>query len=262
MNQDELLSEGFECTGVHHVGVPYFIWVIDFDIEQDRSLRLTEETVLRLIQCGINSQGHLAELMGLDDDVILSNTLLGLLSKNAITFSELDTYSLQPFGTEVLAKSSIQEPQTYSDMRICHDPYTDTFEWFDTDDEGWLMDQQSVQPLLAPSGLTVTSIEARHRDIRQLIERDGLPSDAPLARGQTRPRRDLTRLVALRSWVAYKSGELELWDHAKRDEKRYRLLQAGGEQPEISEAIMNLAAEGQSIVATEKPKSVRGRNQQ
>ena len=251
MKPDELLADGFERVQTHTVGVPYFVWSVDLEVEEDRDLRLIEETILRLIRAGVREQAQIGALMGLAGDTVLSSALKDLLTKNAITFGEIGaSFVINPLGAEMLAKAVSREARTHRDVRVCHDPYLDQLQWFDGEDETWVQASElgQLHPLPGPVAISEASFEARHRELQRLVEAEGLPSDPPLERGQARSKRDLVRTTAIRQTVRYRRAELEVWRNAKSGEQQLRVMRDGGEQTKVSDAIMDLAAEGQPIL--------------
>jgi hypothetical protein len=251
MKPEELRADGFERVETHTVGVPYSVWSVDLEVEEDRDLRLIEETILRLIRAGVRDQAQIGELMGLTGDTVLSSALNDLLTKNALTFGEAGaSFDINPLGSEMLAKAVSREARSHRDVRVCHDPYLDQLQWFDGDEETWIpasaLGQLSLLP--GPIAISEASFEARHRELQRLIEAEGLPSDPPLERGQTRPKRDLVRTTAIRQTVWYRRAELEVWRNGTTTEQQLRVIRDGGEQTEVSDAIMDLAAEGQAIL--------------
>ena len=189
-------------------------------------------------------QSAIGELMGLAGDTMLSSALHDLLAKNAITFGEVGAaFDINPLGVDMLTKASSREAQSHRDVRVCHDPYLDTLQWFDGDDDVWIAGNElgELHPLPASVPLSEASLEARHRELQRLLETEGLPWDVPLERGQSRPKRDLLRAIAIRHSFAYRSVELEVWRNASSGEQQLRALRDGGEQTEISEAVMEAA---------------------
>jgi hypothetical protein len=263
MKSDELRADGFELVETHHVGVPYFVWSVDLEVEEDRDLRLIEETILRLIRAGVREQTQIGELMGLAGDSVLSSALNDLLTKNAITFGEVGaSFDINPLGSEMLAKAVSREARSFRDVSVCHDPYLDQLQWFDRDDETWVpaSDHGQLHLLPGPVAISEASFEARHRELQRLVEMDGLPFDPPLEHGQMRTKRDLVRTTAIRQTVWYRRADLEVWRHAKTTEQQLRIIRGGGEQTEVSEAAMDLAAEGQPVVPVPTQNSRPPRN--
>jgi len=258
MTPQELLAEGFEHADTHSVGVPYSVWSVDLEVEEDRELRLLEETVLRLIRAGVRERTQIGELMGLAEDIILSSALRDLLTKNAITFGDVGaSFDINPLGLEMLTKATSREARSHRDVKVCHDPYLDKLQWFEGDDEVWVSVNElgQLHPLPAPAPLSEASLEARHRELQRLVEIDGMPSDAPLERGQIRPKRELVRVTAIRHAFWYCRVELEVWCDRQSGDRQLRVVRDGGEQTEISEAVMDLLAEGQDILPASKSAS-------
>lgn len=251
MTPEELLAEGFEQVATHTVGVPYSVWCVDMEVEQDRELRLLEETILRLVRAGVREQACIGALVGLEGDPILSTALRDLLAKNALTFGDVGaSFDINPLGVEMLAKAAAREARIYRDLRVCHDPYLDRLQWFDGFDDLWLVANElgQLHLLPAPVALSEARFEARHRELQRLIEIDGLPTDPPLERGQVRSKRDLVRVTAIRHSSSFRRLELEVWRNRQSGDEHLRILGDGGEQIEISEAVMDLAAAGQAVL--------------
>jgi hypothetical protein len=254
--QSGLAAEGYERVGLFTVGVPHFVWKMDLDVEFDRDLRLVEETLLGLVNAGIGDAVELARLMGLDDGRIVPAVLVDLLRKDALLHRD-GAFAVGPLGREMLDRAAACEISRYPDVEIRHDPYRDELRWSLADHELKAGDVQALgfHALPAPSALAAPALEARYRDIQALLEREGLPFDSP-DEAAVKRKREIIRVMALKHYVAYREAELEVWHHAGRDEWRWRLLRAGGEEREVSSKLAELESEGEVIIPLEERRDI------
>lgn len=80
----QLINDGYERVTVRTVALPHTIWKLTLDVEFDRPITLSEETVLRLIDAGVHEPAEIERLMGLDPGVIVSNTVVSLLDRKSV----------------------------------------------------------------------------------------------------------------------------------------------------------------------------------
>lgn len=250
----DFAAEGFERIGTFPAAVPHFVWKVDLDVEFDRDLRLVEETVLGLIAAGVGAPKQIADLMGLDDGRIVPATLVDLLRRGAIGHTE-GTFSIGPLGQEMLKRAASREVRRYTDVELRHDPYRDELRW--SFDESELKEKEvrdaALRALPAPSALGTTALESRYREVQALLEREGLPFDTPDEKeAKEKRRREIVRLISVKHYVAYREAELEVWYRADREDWRWRLLRAGGEEAEVTAKLAELESEGHEIMPLEQ----------
>lgn len=250
----DLAAEGFELVGIFSAAVPHFVWRIDIDVEFDRDLRLVEETVLGLVATGAGGPKEIAGLMGLDDGRIVPATLVDLLRRGAIAHRD-GVFSVGPLGEDMLKRAASRELRRYTDVELRHDPYRDELRW--SFDERELKDKDvrdgGLRALPPPSALSATALESRYRDVQSLLEREGLPFDAPDEKeAKERRRREIVRLIAVKHYAAYREAELEVWYRADRQDWRWRLLRGGGEEAEVTAKLAELESEGHEIMPLEE----------
>ncbi len=77
----ELAGEGFERRVTIPAALAHWIWTVDLLFEQDRRLRLVDETVLRLVGAGVSDPDRIAELMGLSESEIIPGAIANLMRR-------------------------------------------------------------------------------------------------------------------------------------------------------------------------------------
>ena len=254
----QFLADGFEHITTFPVGVPHYVWKADLEVEYDRALRLSEETILRLVDAGIDEPSRIAALMGLDDDTIVPIALLDLLTTGAIMHSDGRLF-ITPHGKLVLAKATTREVKTYESIDLRHDPYRDELCWvlseFEYKDKD--MRQSSLRPLPGSGELPPALFESRYREVQRLLEREGLPFEDDEQKKQNKKRRrEIIRIKASRTYVAYRAAELQVWHQQSRDEWGWCLLRDGGEDKEITDRLVELEAQGQTIIPLEERREI------
>ncbi len=246
-----LASEGFVCVTTMSVGLPHHVWLVDIEIEFNRTLGLAEETVLGLIAAGIGSPAEIGEVMGLQGDPMRRDVLVYLLLAEALVRTPTGL-RLTSRGERMLHEASTRERKS-EQVKLRCDPYRGEFSW-GFDEREYLTERElreaGLRALPAPPELRESDIEACYREVQQLVDRHGFPFD-DLAKKSEQPRREVLRVRPLRSSVAWREAELEVWHHAERGLFEWRLLRAGAEEPEVSERLAELQAEGQTIIPLE-----------
>lgn len=256
--EKQLVSEGFERVKVQPVALPHTIWKLSLEVEFDRPLTLAEETVLRLVDAGVNEPREMSRLMGLDAGVIVPTTIVNLLERQLL--AQMDVLQITPLGRHDLREQRTRQSKTY-DVEARHDPYADQFLWkFDSEElkQERQVRQRGLQALPPPSELRPLDVEVRHAEIQDLLNRRGFPfgskDDAPKG---TRVQRDIVRMVANGSYQAWRPASLEVWHHPQRGDWEWRLLYGGGEDKAISAALRRIQQEGMEILPLEeKPREL------
>lgn len=247
-----LEADGFDRIAVLGVGLPHFIWKIDIELEFDRDLRLSEETLLRLLAAGVGDPDRLARLLGVHDSSVVSATIVELLRKGLVS-PERTALVLTDPGRQALQRALTRETRRFDSVEVRHDPYRNVLLWrFDELEfkSARQLRQAGLQALPAVGELQPLELELRYREIQSLIERDGLPfSDASAELARRRP--EVVRVTALKNYVAYLQAELEVWHKPQRKEWQWRLLRGGGEEKAASNRLADLEKTGAVVIPLE-----------
>lgn len=247
----QLVADGFERVKVQAVALPHTVWKLSMELEFDRPLTLSEETVLRLVHAGVYAPGEIARLMGLDAGVIVPSTVVNLLQRQLL--GQVERLEIMPLGRQALADQRTRQSKSY-DVELRHDPYTDHFLW--SFDGAELKDARHVRATLhvLPNAreLKPLDVEVRHAEVQTLLNNFGLPfEDRDSPKGKTRAQRDIIRLTANHSYQAWREATLEVWYNGERGEWDWRLLYGGGENREISAVLRALQQDGVEILPLE-----------
>lgn len=250
--EKQLQAEGYERVKVASVVLPHTVWKVDIDVEFERPLTLSEETVLRLVDAGVTDPDEIARLMGLDAGVIVPTTVVNLLRRGLL--GQVDALILMPLGRQALSEQKSRATRPYTDVEVRHDPFTNTFLWkFDARE---IKDAKEVRAMghhvmPAPPELAALDVDRRHEEIQSLLNRFGFPFDSPEDRGK-KLQRDIVRLRAVHGYPAWRAAELEVWYHLERDDWQWILRYFGGEERVVSEVLRRLQADGTEILPLEE----------
>jgi hypothetical protein len=245
----QLVAEGFERVKIQAVALPHTVWKVTLEVEFDRPLTLSEETVLRLVSAGVHDPSEMTRLMGLDAGVIVPATIVNLLQRQLL--GQVERLEIMPLGRQSLADQRTRQSKTY-EMELRHDPYTNSFVWnFDGPElkDSKLVRSMGLHVLPNAMELAPLDVEVRHAEVQNLLNRFGLPfEDRDTPKGQKRLQRDIVRMTANSSYQAWRQADLEVWHSAERGEWDWRLLYGGGENREISTALRTLQQDGVEIL--------------
>ena len=255
----QLNLDGYECVATMRVGVAYFLWRVDLDVEYDRELRLVEETVLRLLVAGVSDPEKVAHLMGLNDGRIVPRCFVDLLTKGLVALRE-GNMVLTHLGREAVSKASTCEKHTYENVEVRYDPYRDLLVW-EFEEREYRRDSlgaSGLRALPSPSGLKEHEVEARYRDVQALVEKEGLPFGRGNGNSKSAAKRvcEVLRVRPLRSQEVYLEGTLEAWYREQTGEWAWRLMRGDGEEPTISEKLHELEAGGAVIIPLEEKREL------
>ena len=246
---DRLKAEGFELFTVIEVGLPHFVWRCDLEIEHDRHLHLSEETILRLIDAGVTSREQLGHVMGLDD-VIIRNAILNLLERHALEYNQVGTLRLSSIGKRMLQNAKVRLTSTLENIYIRHDPYHNKLRWHKKEYD--LSEKQlktsGRRRITSVKPIERTQLEERHKEIQQLIEVSGLPSD----KSQHVGKREVLRVHALAAQQVYRPFDLEVWYKKEDHEFGWRILRDGLEEPKVAKLLDQLGDDVTKIIPSDQ----------
>jgi hypothetical protein len=240
-------------VALHDVAVPYYLWRPDIDVLHDRKVRLGEETVLRLVDAGVNKPDLIAQLMGMDDVRMVSNLIVDLLRRTLLG----NNYGLYvtPAGKTVLAQEAVREPTKLGSVRIWHDPYRDVL--LSGMDERTLTERDAKRlgyRLLPTSGtLESGQFEARIKDVQEILINNRSEYERQYNKtlgGQL----DVLNLRTGRPELVYKPARLAVLYNASAKSMEWMLVRGHGEntveETTVVERLHELELEGYEIVPT------------
>lgn len=242
---DRLKSDGYELYTTIEVGLPHFVWSCDLDIEHDRHLYLSEETLLTLIAAGINKRDTLREVLGISD-AILRNGILNLLERHGLEYDQADNLRLSVIGRRMLQDARVRLTSTVENVRIRHDPYREELRWHKPKYD--LTDRQlrasGRRRITSVKPINRSQLEERYKEVQKLIETSGLPNEREKPGGK----REVLRVHALNFQQFYQPADLEVWYKQATHEFGWRVVRDGQEEPEVARLLDQLEAEGARII--------------
>lgn len=246
---ERLKAEGFELYTIVEVGLPHFVWRCDLEIEHDRHLHLSEETILRLIDAGLTTREHLGDVMGLDA-VIIRNAVLNLLERHALEYDQLNNLRLSSVGKRMLQNAKVRLTSTLENIYIRHDPYHNELRWhkkeYDLNDKQLKVSGRRRIASVGP--LDRNQLEERYKEVQQLIDTSGLPSD----KSQHTGKREVLRVHALAAQEVYRPFDLEVWYKRESHDFGWRILRDGFEEPEVARFLDQLGDDVTRIIPSDQ----------
>ena len=237
----DLQKLGFRFNSKKPALIPYYLWYVDMIIEQDRKLRLVEETVLQLFSAGVTTYKEVATLLGLNDDEVFRRVLIDLFDAGFLS-PGTDTAAVTDAGKSAVRDSLTRAQKVFESVPVLYDPYQNRFEWHD--DEKLLPSSVANNPeyLVLPNTarLTHDEVKERHREFQGLLQRNS-PS---FLNGEGM--KDLINLESVRYEVKYRRVDVEEWVNDKASD--WVITQSDVELEEESQAFLQLEKEGLSIL--------------
>jgi len=254
--EQALLGEGFQRVATVPVGVPHHVWKAELDVEFDRSLRLAEDAILKLVAAGVGDPVAIANLLGIVGEPIVPRYIADLMIKGLLSRDD-ERLIITALGRKSLNASLTREERTYG-VEFRHDPYRDEFRWgLDDELKQNQLEAAGLKSLPAPDALTHGELVARHRDLQALVARDGMPFDADAKKNDKR-RREVLRARPVKYYIAYRPAELEVWFRKESEELRWRLIREGGEERAISDKLLEMERDGVPILPMEDRREFQG----
>lgn len=241
-----------------------YAWTVEVTVEENRALPRLEEAVLRLAGAGVREFARFGELLGLDDERLLSRAFGQLRLRGALAVTTGEEYALTEAGRRLLERAQ-ERTLRQVELKLWHDPYRDELTWPWVDDEEVLnRRQQEASPLRvleAPVELRHDVLQGRYREVQELISRDGLPQESEAdAQKQRHAQRAVVNLAPRYHERLYVPATLQVWrDRAghgltyllerdgRIDEKASRTLrdlEDGGAEPVPLVPLATTAASG------------------
>lgn len=238
----ELAGEGFIRWVTIPAALAHWVWSVELVFEQDRRLRLVDETVLRLVGAGVSDPVQIALLMGLGESEIVPGAIANLMKLGALMHD--GGIRVTDGGDAALSRSSIREPRREA-MQLHLDLHrgvvTVTAGRVDllTSTE---MRGRALHQLPLPPEPTPRDLNARHLLVQASLQarlRDAGGSAAI----------DLLRVVPAGSPQAlFEEVDVEVWQRPADKAWRWRVLVDGLDDDEIARSVRALEEEGGEVI--------------
>lgn len=242
--EPQLKEEGYQLGRSLQALLPHQMWRIDLKVEEERPLRLVDETLLRLIEAGVRTRADLTRLMATEPDVAVVRGLSRLLKVGFL--ASKDGFQVTAEGRKAMRDQSMVCPVDYPNLQLRYDPWEDTFHW-EIDEERIKTDGMHCLP--TPAVLDEPGLNLRIGGVQALLEAKGLPS---FIKNQQKVKRDVVDLRPLKQEIRYREATLEVWHREADDAWEVRVLYRGGESRAISEVVRRLLEQGRDLVPLEK----------
>lgn len=240
--------EGYELVGTHEVAIPYQCWKLDVDVMCDRKLRLTEYTVLALVDAGIQDVEDIRKLMGLSDNRIVSKVVVNLMMRGLLG-DNLGLY-LSTYGQQALSNEYVKEPRRFTDLTIRFDPYENRFRFDRMQGERKKPSQDGLHILPFPDPLDGRQVEGHYADIQILLNRH-IQDIEQSKKVRLDGKLDVLQVKANSDGMVYLSATLNVYHHPVRDEWYWQILRGGVEDESIASKLRQMEREGQTIIPLE-----------
>ena len=236
----DLKKLGFEFNYKKPALMPYYLWYVDMLIEQDRKLRLVEETILQLFSAGVATYDEVATLLGLGDDEIFRLALIDLIDASLLS-PGADTAAVTNAGEIAVRDSLTRVQKVFESVPVLYDPYKDRFEWYSDDLQPSAL-ANNADYFLLPNTVRLThdEVKERHKEFQGLLQKN-----SPSFLGEA-VKKDLINLESIRYEVKYRCVDIEVW--TKDSASDWVITQSDAELEEESQAFFQLEKEGLSIL--------------
>jgi hypothetical protein len=241
-----LRADGFVLLARRRVALAHFIWYVELEVEQERALRLVEETILRLIAAGVDHPDRIAELMGLDESNIVPDAIGDLLRKSALRHDQ-GVLHVSAGGSAVLSKMALRETAR-SEERLHHDPYRNRIALVGAERDH-LSDSErrsmGVPGLPIPRELTRTELQNRHLDVQLLLTERAKRAETSAATAV-----ELLRVLpAGAPHFIWEEADVEVWHHETDDARwDWRILVDGVEDDVVRARLRELEDDSADVI--------------
>lgn len=202
---------GYVRTDSFEAALPMPVWVVDMEIEQERTVTAAEVAVLRLVEGGIVDIASITGLLGLRSDFRLATDVLVAALAAGAAETANDGFALTQVGRARLANG-----QTRGRERVIHeirlDPATDELEWVGAEREARLV--EGLWTIDLPPASDDQLLERRH-EVGKLVREEGLPDDGDEASMHKRPQVDLIALSVRARRIHWRPVRIDVWRHAE-----------------------------------------------
>ena len=235
MTKPLLASEGFEPFDRKLVGIPFYVWVLNIDLEVSRHLQASEEAVLGLLDLGITARADLARLLGLEGEALFSDLIIDLVRSGGVEMRQ-DGFALTQAGRLMLRSAARKEIRRSEGVRVRYDPYGDSFSTVMEEDEVRDARAEGLEELALDANLTPQKVTSRLDELTRAL-RQGEPETRE---AETRLR--VLRFDPVRTYTVYQRAELEVWYRTSDRTWAWRLTDVG-EETRLSDKLRELEAE-------------------
>lgn len=234
--EKSLLSGGYRRIRCQDIAIPHTVWTVSVDVEFDRTLKLAEETVLGLVALGVSDYKVIADLMGLDADVIVTQTVVTMLQAGQL--DDVAGLRMTKYGGRCLERRATRDVRTYDDLDLRRNRYGGDLVWdYDGGEESSRrsLSERGIDIVPAPSAFTQREMERHGSSVQELLGQFGFPFDNHDVKSPQS--REICALRAERSREAYRIAELEVWEHEEHKTQDFRVVLSGGELTAVEEFL-------------------------
>ncbi len=230
----DLAVEGFVRCTLLPSALAHWMWSVELVSEQDRRLRVVDETVLRLVDAGIVDPDRIAALMGVDESDIVPSSIANLMRAGALQHDA--GIRITAGGRAALERVALREP-TKEGVQLHFDPYTGAVEFAGSRDtflSSSEMRSRGLHQLPIPPAPSERELFAKHLQIQGAFE------SALRAKGGTGAV-DLLRMIpAGEPVMVFEEVDLEVWHRSSDRSWRWLLLRDTADETAASTLLRTL----------------------
>lgn len=238
----DLAAEGFVRCTVLPSALARWTWSVELVSEQDRELRVVDETVLRLVDAGVADPDRIAALMGVDESEIVPSSIANLMRAGALHHDA--GLRISSGGRSTLERAVLRE-STREGARLHFDPYSSSVSFAEGGDSflsAFEMRGRGLHELPIPPAPTERELRAQQLQIQAAFE------SSLRARGKTGAV-DLLRLIpAGEPVVVFEEVDLEVWHRASEHTWRWRIRRDDGNDSAASAVLHALEEDGADVL--------------
>lgn len=238
----ELAGEGFVRWVTIPAALAHWVWSVDLVFEQDRRLRLVDETVLRLVGAGVSDPDQIARLMGLGESEIVPGAIANLMRLGALVHD--GGIRVTEGGGAALSRSAVREPRRDT-MQLHLDLHRGTVavaagrvDLLNSHE----MRSRALHQLPLPPEPTQRDLNARH-----LLVQASLQARLRDAGGTSAV--DLLRAIPTDTPQAlFEEVDVEVWHRPADKAWRWRVLIDGVDDDAVTRSLRTLEEEGGEVI--------------
>ncbi|MGD0679575.1 MAG: hypothetical protein ABSC94_29655 [Polyangiaceae bacterium] len=238
----ELAGDGFVRRVTIPAALAHWVWTVDLVFEQDRRLRLVDETVLRLVGAGVSDPDQIARLMGLSESEIVPGAIANLMRLGALVHD--GGIHVTEGGGAALSRSAIREPRRDT-MQLHLDLHRGTvavtagrMDLLSSHE----MRGRALHQLPLPPEPTQRDLNARHLLVQASLQarlRDAAGTSAV----------DLLRAIPTDTPQAlFEEVDVEVWHRPADTAWRWRVLVDGLDDEAVTRSLRTLEEEGGEVI--------------
>ena len=237
----DLAAEGFVRCTLMPSALAHWMWSVELVSEQDRRLRVVDETVLRLVEVGIADPDRIAALMGVDESEIVPSSVANLMRAGALKHDA--GIQITSGGRSALARVALREP-VREGVQLHFDPYVGTAvfagargKFLSSSD----MRARGLHQLPIPPPPNQRDLFAKHLQIQSALEH------SLRSKGESGAVDVLRMIPRGEPEVVFEEVHLELWQRPTDHTWRWRLLRDADESV-ASKVLRTLEEEGADVL--------------